>query len=325
VISGRAAAEGRADGQLWTTGGVRTVLRHPVYLGWAYWGHVRNGGRLEFEFVNREAHEPLVDPETFTAANRPRNERHPRKPSALLDAYLLRGLLRCAGCSHSLKPDRYTHHGLVRRMYRCRKRHQNGRCPESTAIEAEPLEAYVTERVLAALGRESVAGRVPHRDVDRLRDAVEAAEAELAGFLRVAKATLPGFEDGVRTRDAALQAARQALEAHRGATVVGLPSVLVAEELWPTLSPDHRRTLLGSALDFVVVRRSVVDGRRRSLADRVGLVWLGQAEPDLSRKGFSADVRPYPFPWDDTADSSPQMTPVVAAPEIPVREARDAT
>jgi hypothetical protein len=68
VVSGRALTAGRrASAQAWTTGGVRTILTRPVYLGWAYWGREPGGGRYDFRYVNRGAHEPLTDSETFAA------------------------------------------------------------------------------------------------------------------------------------------------------------------------------------------------------------------------------------------------------------------
>lgn len=84
-----------------------------------------------------------------------------------------------------------------------------------------------------------------------------------------------------------------------------------------TCELPYSRAFAGALVFSKELRRSVTGGRRRRLPERVGFVWIGQAEPNLSRRGFSADVRPYPFPWDDDATTSDAIVKPNSQPDAP--------
>lgn len=299
VVSGRESARGELGRtrQEWSSGSVGQILKRPVYLGWAYWGRVPAGGPLDFRYVNRNAHEPLTTLETWTEANRPRAATVGRKARRDGDyPYILRGLVRCAGCGHMMKPDI----GKGDPSYRCRKRHTNGLCAAPAAILATVLERRVEEVVLAALAGGGAEGREPVARLEEARKEVAEAEAELAAYVAHTPARVPGYREGMQRREETLEAAERRLADLGGAgQVVRLSSRLSLTDAWPELTSDERHRVLRGALDFALVRRAQWPGVRLTTYERVGVVWAGQAPAGLSRPGFSADVAELPFDWDN--------------------------
>lgn len=303
LVSGRnvhalVKAGGRVpERQEWTGGAAGRVLASPVYLGWAFRGKVDGGGPLDFKNVNRDAHTPLTDLETWSEANRPRATtvgRMARRDNG--HPYVLRGLVRCAGCGHAMKPDI----GKGDPSYRCRKRHTNGVCEAPAAILASVLERHVEEAVLEALADGGAEGREPVAQLAEIRAQISDAEAELAAYIDLTPARTPGYADTLARKQATIDDLGARLIALRGAHVMGLPSRVTVRNAWPELSSDERHRVLRGAMDFALVRRSQVGGGvRLSTGERVGIVWAGQAPPRLSRRGFSTAVAPFPFDWEN--------------------------
>lgn len=310
LVSGRnvhALARGGAvtpKRQEWTGGAVRSILASPVYLGWAFRGKIDGGGPLDFKYVRTDAHPPLTDLETWTEANRHRAATVGRKARRDGDyPYILRGLVRCAGCGHGMKPDI----GKGDPSYRCRKRHTNGVCKAPAAILASVLERHVEDLVVAALAGGGAEGREPVAQLAEIRGQIADAEAELATYIDLTPARTPGYGDTLLRKQTVIDDLEARLVAVGGAQVVDLPSHVTVEHAWPELSSDERRRVLRGALDFALVRRSQVGGGvRLSTAERVGVLWAGQAPLGLSRPGFSSSVQPFPFDW-------PNRRPLAAA------------
>lgn len=214
-----------------------------------YLGEARNG-----EYVNPDAHEPIVDRATFEAAQLS----HPRPPRGTRGAALLSGVIRCAGCGRLMVPT--TRSGA--RAYRCRRHHARGECPEPCHV-GEWVEAYV-EGIAAQLmrGRGYKAAQV-NRRVDQAEAELDAAEAARDDF---AAATVGmSREDigaGMRAHAENVRAARRALAEARAAAVP-IPGVRSWGEAWESLSVEQRRHVLRSGLGAVVVRKgSGVDPAR---------------------------------------------------------------
>ena len=116
----------------WAEGMVERIWQNRVYLGEA-----RHG-----EYVNPEAHAPLVSPSAFAAANAVvgGTGRPARETPSLLGS----GLLRCAGCRYAMQVSRQTHrNGSVVDYYRCRRRHGGGDCQEPAQVAAHKVEPWV--------------------------------------------------------------------------------------------------------------------------------------------------------------------------------------
>jgi site-specific DNA recombinase len=103
---------------------VRAWIRNSVYLGEA-----RRG-----KLVNKEAHEAIVTPELFAAANRAKSEFHPR--SEVSDQALLGGLVRCAGCGHKMGIVGSGERKGRKASYVCAKQFAAGRCEGCAAAVA---------------------------------------------------------------------------------------------------------------------------------------------------------------------------------------------
>jgi site-specific DNA recombinase len=268
----------------WSTAGVSQLLRNPVYLGQA-----RSG-----KYVLEGAHEPLVSRSDFDAAQATRTLLKPQDGS-VAGLALLGGLIRCAGCGHTLKiaGSRSKKTGERYAVYYCTGRYAKGLCSARATIRASYVDDYVEEQVLAALRAEggpiATAVAASH-EIEQAAQAVAEAEHELDLFIGNPKLlSLLGeqkFLEGVEVRQRELDEARQRLAELRSQSA--LASELADGDLleaWPTLSLPERRRLLHGLLDRVVLRRA--DGRGKAgvpLVERTQIVLRGNVllEPGRS-------------------------------------------
>lgn len=232
-----------------TPSGLRYLLRNRVYIG-----ELRVG-----EHVNAQAHEPILDRETFAAlqALLGQRTRKPRKgPPALLS-----GIVRCASCGHVM--TRGTSKG-VGYSYICPRHHSGVRCPAPVAIAAARLEPYVEAIALREI--EQIQLRASAGDaVNAAQAAVEAARAELGAYLAAVDAAGIGAgdaADGMRLRRERVDEATAALEREQ-ARAPQIPKIIGGREAWEALNGHERNQLLRSLLSAVIVRRS---GRGRTVA-----------------------------------------------------------
>lgn len=267
----------------WRTRVVQQIIVNPVYLGQA-----RSG-----EFVNDAAHEAIVDRATWEAAQRAR----PAAPSRSDDdPPLLSGLIRCAGCRHTLKADKMSlRDGTRARTYRCRRQHAGGACEASVAVIARQIEPWVEAQVLEHL--EGLQVRA-HVDDAPLRSAVveEAdAVADLEAFRDderiVGVLGQDAFVAGLQVRADRVSDARAVLaeiRAQHSPSGVDAAEILKA---WATLDVLEKRKVLAATIDTVLLRRGRVGIEERAL-----ILWRGEAPDDLPRRGVLR-VAPRPFVW----------------------------
>jgi site-specific DNA recombinase len=278
----------------WTASAVSKLIRNRVYLGEA-----RSG-----KHVNADAHPPLVTREQFEAAQAMAGR--PGRSARNGDGMLLSGLVRCGGCRYLVKPDRMRgRNGEKLGLYRCRASHAAGRCETPTSILARVIEPYIEAQFLAALapGGPLAEASAVSADTDAAFAAVDDAEAEL-----VAYRDTPGivtaighdrFLEGLESRAKAVEEAR--VQARNAA---GAPTLAAAGDLtpgalvdaWPSLTVAERRTLLSAAIDAVVLRPVRGRGEAVAVADRVVILWRGDAPADLPRRGLRVPLAPFPFP-----------------------------
>jgi DNA invertase Pin-like site-specific DNA recombinase len=267
-----------------TPSGVRHLLKNRVYLG-----ELKDG-----ENVNPSAHPPLVDVATFEAAQR--SVPRPARSSVKNGPALLAGLVRCASCGHLL-----TRGGSRQRpVYTCAKVHSGASCPRPAAATVALLDAHVEQIALAELARLSVTAH--ERDTtETAQAAVEAAENELAMFLKVARATDPGYAEAVQDRRDAIDNARAVLRAELAKRAV-IPAFESGADVWETLSDHDRNQLLRGLLAAVVVAPAG-RGSRMPLAERVRVLRFG-ADVRLPerRGGEGSGIVPIPLPDVDSPD-----------------------
>src|SRR5262249_8999662 len=77
----------------WSKTGVAGIVKNPAYLGQA------RGGSA----VKENAHEPLVSRAEFDAAQSTRKSLFAQRDGSVASRAMLGGLVRCAGCGHTLK------------------------------------------------------------------------------------------------------------------------------------------------------------------------------------------------------------------------------
>jgi DNA invertase Pin-like site-specific DNA recombinase len=274
----------------WSTTGIASLLRNRVYLGEARSGTV----------VNREAHEPLVTQAEFDAAQGGRTLLRQRAGSVASKA-LLGGLVRCAGCGHTLKiagnTDKRT--GMRYPVYHCTGRYAKGLCEARATIRASVLDAYVEEQILAALSEEGgflAQANEASEAIDEGASRVAEAEHELDLF--VGNPTLlrvlgeARFVEGVQVRQQALDEARLQLGTLRSQSLLtdDLPSGDLLKA-WPELSLQDRRKLLHGLLERVVLRRAPARGPGAlSVAERAQIVLRGNVllEPNQPSRWYTS-------------------------------------
>ena len=255
----------------WNSRSLSHVLSNRVYLGEA-----RSG-----EHIRPKSHPPLIDRATWAQAQRSK-----RRPSMSTGGSLLAGLLRCGGCRHVLKSDRMTDRsGEKLRLYRCRGHFAAGRCPAPTSVLGRVIEPWIEETFLDAMSDIAAQGAESSEDIDRARDALASAEAELASYLEADLAAVVGaerFRAGAKDRQARVEEAEAGVhQAFERSAPVG--EIVRLGPTWAKLSIPERRHLLSLAIDAVFLRRT---GKITvPIAERSLILWRGEAPDDLPGPG----------------------------------------
>src|SRR5215216_605421 len=259
----------------WSSNGIATLIKNPVYLGQARSGRV----------VNDKAHEPLVTQAEWDAAQGGKTLLR-SKGDSLAAKTLLKGIIRCAGCGHTLKIagslDKKS--GSRYPTYYCTGRYAKGHCTARATIRASAVDQFVEQQVLAALEAEGGPLAQAVEASEKTEEAarrVEAAEHELDLFVTNPQLlTTIGqdkFMQGVDTRQRALDEARAELVELRSQSA--LASELTSGDLlaaWPELTLQERRRLLHGLLDRVVLTRSAGRGTKATpVQERTQIVLRG--------------------------------------------------
>jgi DNA invertase Pin-like site-specific DNA recombinase len=272
----------------WSKVGVADLVKNPVYLGQA-----RGGG-----FVNDNAHEAIITRAEFDAAQSVKKSLFKQHDGSLASQAMLGGLVRCAGCDHTLKitgnTDRRT--GERYPVYYCTGRYATGLCPSRATARASIVDSYVEGQVLEALQAEDgllAQAVAASQALDTAARAGEEAEHELNVFVNTPRLlTILGeerFLEGVESRQQALDRARQELAQMRKQST--LADELADGDLlsaWPTLSVQEKRRLMHGLLDCVIVTRATGRGRHADpISDRTQIILRGNVlltdDPDSDR------------------------------------------
>lgn len=141
----RTKVHGRQGGNRWSGRTVLQILRNPIYVG----ERVHGGGTVE------GVHEGIIDADLAQRASRAIEERRTRQPESRgpaldwdRDPYMLRGLLRCAGCGRAMTTSASARVTIdnadeVPRYYRCRGDAERPACAPSVQVSAQKVEAIV--------------------------------------------------------------------------------------------------------------------------------------------------------------------------------------
>lgn len=141
----RCAAGESAASIAWSGRTVLQILRNPIYVG----ERVHAGGTVE------GVHDGIIDADLAQRAWRAIEERRTRQPESRgpaldwdRDPYMLRGLLRCAGCGRVMTTSASAKVSIdnadeVPRYYRCRGDAERPACTPPVQVSAQKVEAIV--------------------------------------------------------------------------------------------------------------------------------------------------------------------------------------
>jgi site-specific DNA recombinase len=260
----------------WSTFGVASLVKNPVYLGQARSGKI----------VNEHAHEPIVTRAEFDAAQSVKKSLLTPHDGSLASRAMLGGLARCGGCGHTLKITGNTHKATGERypVYYCTGRYASGLCPARASEAAANLDHYVEQQVLEAIADDGgpIARAIEASEqVEQAVRAVADAEHELDVYINnPTLITVIGearFLEGAIVRQQFLDEARAELARVRAESTI-------AEELaeaglleaWPELTIEQKRRLMHGLLDQVIVTRADGRGKQREpINERTEIILRG--------------------------------------------------
>lgn len=265
---------------LWVPAKVRAVLTKPAVAGLR---------KHKDKPLRQGTWAPILDPELWKAVRvflgedrdvigadgKPYRTGGPKAP---VHGYPLTGFLRCALCGHHLNgKGRKTSTGWQRR-YVCIKNPPAHKGCGRTYVVAEPLEVYVTERLLAHLQSPEFLAQLAADSHAEERDTI-AAQLRDIETSRVRLATRYG--EGALS-DSEWDAARAGLDRRHAQFMAELAAIpappvdvdpLEVVEGWDHVDVNERRQLMFVFLDRVDIGPPTTPGRPRFDPDRVTPVW----------------------------------------------------
>jgi DNA invertase Pin-like site-specific DNA recombinase len=236
-----------AAGPGWHHNSVRSLVHQTIYFGM-----LQNGAAHHFPAY------AIVSKTGWDAAQE-KQEGAARRDRG--DWALLAGMVVCGECGGPLTPQRdfktvADGSRAEYRAYRCQDRKCRASVGKQVRANGYELDEIVVPAVLAEFARRvaevGVGADEDLETVVALEQAVEMAEAELASFLAVAKASMPGFAEGVESRSADVEAAKAAL-IEETAKTRRFPSVEEVEAVLAGSDIEARREAVRRVLLEVVV------------------------------------------------------------------------
>lgn len=257
----------RARGETWTTIAARYRVSHSqarrIVKSRTYLGEIRVG-----DLVLEHAHPPLVSRAEWEAAQSEPGVLRERRGS------LLGGIIRCAGCGYAMRHESGGARGY--RGYRCVRHSASGTCPAPAKIGAVRAEQHVVSVMLDELGDLRFDAEPLTDATSDAEAALEAAERELAAYRDSTAVAVVGqdvFVDGLRARQAVVNAARDALVDAAQAARVPVIGGRDWRQVWNTLELVDRRAVLAAVVDRVVCARAHRSGPGTPVEERLSVVW----------------------------------------------------
>lgn len=238
--------------------GVQHLLTSRYYLGEIHFG----------ELVNLEAHEAIVDRDTWLAVQQVAKLRGTRPKSERLLARL--GVIRCGTCNSRMVVGTAGRDGTFP-FYRCPP---TGDCPRRVTISAKAAEEAVSERVREILG--DTEGRASAEERHRKAEAEFAhAQAELDAALRMLADF--GDEAGAVDRLNELRGIRDEAQAHLEKLGGSRSAVVIrADADWDLLTLAEKRGLIRATIERVTVAPGRPRGNRSITAERLTIEAFGE-------------------------------------------------
>jgi DNA invertase Pin-like site-specific DNA recombinase len=278
----------KPNGGHWSRNTVRGMIGRRTYLG-----EVSHG-----QHINATAHKPIVPAGLWRRAQGKPGRRTPR------GTYLLSGVARCAGCGRRMRGSTLGRGG--KRIYTCGT--VKGDCSARSTVLVERLDAEVTEQFLSRRLADARATRVSDADLDAARERV----VELTDAVTLHAQVTPRHQAAVSAHREALAALERELEDAEDrleelisrAEQAG-PDARELRRDWPDLPLVERRNILRAGIDSVLVRRAASRATRPPVAERIRILWHGEAPAGLVDNGRSGDIRSWT--WSDDQGSSVEV------------------
>jgi hypothetical protein len=160
------------DGRLWIDTTVERIFPKRIYRG-----ELSRRG-----VTNTEACEPLVTEAEWQAAQITNKKTAPRTRRE----NLLTGIIRCAACRYVMGPATAGVKKAGKKhyipVYRCRRDHGAGRCPEPSSITRKSIEPYVESAFRSEMAGTAMAAAQTNTEIERAHDHLITLESELATF-----------------------------------------------------------------------------------------------------------------------------------------------
>ena len=175
-----------ASGKLWCSKTVRDIICNEVYIGKIIYNKtrqhrirdyeseesgkkkwVRNINSLEDWVIVENAHEPLIEADTYTKAQNIMNRRRFKKDAPNVH-HPFTGILFCVKCGQGMVCQKRSTKTKIYRYYICKTYHKYGRghCPQAN-INANYLEQQICELLeekLKAINRTIIETRIAKKD-----------------------------------------------------------------------------------------------------------------------------------------------------------------
>ncbi len=229
-------------GGSWSVASVRGILRNPAYIG----TYTRLGMRRP------NAHEAIVQAESFRAAQETARSRRPFGRVNSSRPFLMSGVAHCAYCGNGMmgvtrrsswrRKDGERASGTYR-YYQCQSRSNQGRCGYHTWREAS-LDEAVADELRAAAKRGPLGGGAGEPDGATASEAANAERRMLDAVRRAARGEITTRTLGEYLAE--LDTARQSAASPP-------PNAEAALTNWPSLDFDQKRALVTRLISKVIV------------------------------------------------------------------------
>jgi DNA invertase Pin-like site-specific DNA recombinase len=228
-------------------------------------------------------HPALVDDELWNAAQL---SSRPAVRNGSTGGSLLQGLVRCAGCSQTMRPSKSGPKNGAQLTYKCRGR--AGGCDQPATIVRKYVDAYVVEQLLEGATEAHELDESKRAELASIVEHVERAERELEAYVATASALDESdFVKGYNMRKSERDVLRERERVLREQTPDRRERIAQLHEL----PLDAQREVLRESLDAVVVKR----GRGLAVSERVVLIDRGLAPFELSGTGRNVAPRRWPL------------------------------
>jgi site-specific DNA recombinase len=198
---------------------------------------------------------------------------------------LLQGLVRCAGCSQTMRPSKSGPKNGAQLTYKCRGR--AGGCDQPATIVRKYVDAYVLEQLLEGATELEALDESKRDELERVVRELAIVERDVRDYAATASVLdhddfVAGYAERKRKRDALRESERVLREQ--------TPERVRRIEQLRELPLDAQREVLRESLDAVVIKRG-----RGSVDERVVLVDRGLAPFELSGTGRNVAPRRWPL------------------------------